>query len=174
MKLKAAAQHHQVITGKLPAEQATVRTLSTKRVSLRAVLSSAHLIKIRLPTKNWIAFKTVKWGCEEMKFKTSFFTASVFIFYLGERKIYQIKKLIHCLIGTVIAVPLCCDFIIPHQYWQLCDENKNVFGIFNFIMCSNKQCILEFIEFVFKYNFCRYSRKNEVFPYKTAVILRHL
>ena len=26
-----------------------------------------------------------------MKFKTSFFTASVFIFYLGERKIYQIK-----------------------------------------------------------------------------------
>ena len=119
---------------------------------------------------------TPQWkrGCKEMKFKTSFFTASVFIFYLGERKIYQIKKLIHCFIGTMFAVPLCCDFIMPHQYWQLCDENKNVFGIFNFIMCSNKQCILEFIKFVFKYNFCRYSRKNEVFPYKTAVILRHL
>ena len=48
----------------------------------------------------------------------------------------------------MFAVPLCCDFIIPHQYWQLCDENKNVFGIFNFIMCSNKQCIWEFIKFV--------------------------
>ena len=101
-----------------------------------------------------------------MKFKTSFFTASVFIYYLGERKIYQIKKLIHCLIGAVFAVPLCRDFIIPHQYWQLCDENKNVFGIFNFIMCSNKQCIWEFKKFVFKYNFCRYSRKNDVLPYK--------
>ena len=44
----------------------------------------------------------------------------------------------------MFAVPLCCDFIIPHQYWQLCDENKNVFGIFNFIMCSNKQCIWKF------------------------------
>ena len=79
-----------------------------------------------------------------MKFKTSFFTASVFIFYLGERKIYQIKKLIHCLIGAVFTVTLCRDFIIPHQYWQLCDENKNFFGIFNFIMCSKKQCIWEF------------------------------
>ena len=44
----------------------------------------------------------------------------------------------------MFAVPLCCDFIIPHQYWQLCDENKNFFGIFNFIMCSNKQCIWKF------------------------------
>lgn len=57
----------------------------------------------------------VGWRAAAMKKGSQKMTAR-FHFYLGERKIYQMKKLIHYLIGTMFAVPLCCDFIIPHQY----------------------------------------------------------
>ena len=57
--------------------------------------------------------------------------------------------------------------LLYHTNIDNCVTKTRSFSEFSiFITCSKKQCIWEFIKFVFKCNFCRYSRKNEVFPYK--------
>ena len=88
---------------------------------------------------------------------------------------YQMKKLIHCFIGTMFAVPLCCDCIIPHQYWQLCDESKNVFGIFDFFICSNKQFFADLQNLFLNVISAVTWRADNIRPYRivqTVAILR--